>query len=328
MPGTTTGEDRTAHAASSHPGPTTPSPTSPRNESSAGPCSAASSANTSGPAQSPGHARWHSSGTPQGQARPQARRRAGAAGRRPRGRDGGRRRQRRPGPQAGRSRYRDGIGQPGELLGGPGGAAGRDLRRHPADAGRGPPGHCQHRTGRRAFALELPPVSVCAWVACVVLAAIAGLTLWRCFRTRRAALASAVWAAVSGHRGGRPQRAQRVEDHRHIDGLLKQRSPHRGQQPGRGRAHRRQRHAHPGQHALQHDPPAAAGTSAGRRAVAGEPLSLTGRPWTVPAMPWPGCSVTASGRVSGRNHAAYRSASRTNGACEFSASETRRMMPA
>ncbi len=40
---------------------------------------------------------------------------------------------------------------------------------------------------RRVFALELPPASVCAWVACVVLAAIAGLTLWRRFRSRRAA---------------------------------------------------------------------------------------------------------------------------------------------
>ena len=32
---------------------------------------------------------------------------------------------------------------------------------------------------RRILALELPPVSVCAWVAGVVLAAIAGLTFWR-----------------------------------------------------------------------------------------------------------------------------------------------------
>ena len=32
---------------------------------------------------------------------------------------------------------------------------------------------------RRILALELPPVSVCAWTACVVLAAITGLTLWR-----------------------------------------------------------------------------------------------------------------------------------------------------
>jgi hypothetical protein len=32
---------------------------------------------------------------------------------------------------------------------------------------------------RRILALELPPFSVCAWVACVVLATIAGLTLWR-----------------------------------------------------------------------------------------------------------------------------------------------------
>ncbi len=40
---------------------------------------------------------------------------------------------------------------------------------------------------RRIFALELPPVSVCAWVAGVALAAIADLTLWRRFRSRRAA---------------------------------------------------------------------------------------------------------------------------------------------
>src|SRR5271166_6016828 len=35
-------------------------------------------------------------------------------------------------------------------------------------------------------ALELPPASVCAWVACVVLAAIAGLTCWRRVRSRQA----------------------------------------------------------------------------------------------------------------------------------------------
>lgn len=39
---------------------------------------------------------------------------------------------------------------------------------------------------RRIFALELPPVSVCAWVADVVLAAIAGLTVWRRVRSRQA----------------------------------------------------------------------------------------------------------------------------------------------
>ena len=59
--------------------------------------------------------------------------------------------------------------------------------------------------------------------------------------------------------GSGPQRAQRVEDHGHVDGLLQQRAPHRGQQPGRGHAHGGQRHAHPGQHALQRDPPGAAG---------------------------------------------------------------------
>ena len=40
---------------------------------------------------------------------------------------------------------------------------------------------------QRILALELPPVSVCAWAACVVLAAITGLTLWRRVRWRQAA---------------------------------------------------------------------------------------------------------------------------------------------
>src|SRR4029077_8590172 len=40
-------------------------PISPRNESSAGPSSAASSTNTSGPPKRPGHGYRHSSGTPQ-----------------------------------------------------------------------------------------------------------------------------------------------------------------------------------------------------------------------------------------------------------------------
>jgi cation-transporting ATPase E len=40
---------------------------------------------------------------------------------------------------------------------------------------------------RRTLALELPPASVCAWVIGVVLAAIAGLTLWRRVWSRRAA---------------------------------------------------------------------------------------------------------------------------------------------
>jgi hypothetical protein len=44
----------------------TQSPTSPRSRSSAGPSSAASSANTSAPRRSPGQERWPSSGTPQG----------------------------------------------------------------------------------------------------------------------------------------------------------------------------------------------------------------------------------------------------------------------
>ena len=63
--GTTTGDDPIAAANSARPGPNTLSPTSPRSGSSAGPFSAASSANTSGPRRSPGQDRWRSSGTPQ-----------------------------------------------------------------------------------------------------------------------------------------------------------------------------------------------------------------------------------------------------------------------
>jgi len=51
------------------PGPTIPWPISPRNESSAGPSSAASSTNSSGPPKSPGHGRRHRSGTPQSRSR-------------------------------------------------------------------------------------------------------------------------------------------------------------------------------------------------------------------------------------------------------------------
>ena len=39
---------------------------------------------------------------------------------------------------------------------------------------------------RRIFALQLPPLSVCAWVAGVMLAAIAGLTFWRHLQRRQA----------------------------------------------------------------------------------------------------------------------------------------------
>jgi len=55
-----------ANDSSARPGPTTPSLTSPRTGSSAGPFSAASSTNTSGPRRSPGQHRWPSSGTQQG----------------------------------------------------------------------------------------------------------------------------------------------------------------------------------------------------------------------------------------------------------------------
>ncbi len=62
---TTTGDAPIAAASSTRPGPITPSPTSTTDGSSTGPCSAGSSANTSGPRRSPGQDRWPSSGTPQ-----------------------------------------------------------------------------------------------------------------------------------------------------------------------------------------------------------------------------------------------------------------------
>src|SRR5271167_4174243 len=65
MPGTTTGEDRTAPSISSHPGPTTLWPIFTVNRSSADQSSAASSTNTSEPHRSPGQVQWPSSGTPQ-----------------------------------------------------------------------------------------------------------------------------------------------------------------------------------------------------------------------------------------------------------------------
>jgi hypothetical protein len=61
---TTTDDDPIATATSARPGPTTPSLTSPRSGSSAGPSSAASSTNTSGPHRSQGQDRCPSSGTP------------------------------------------------------------------------------------------------------------------------------------------------------------------------------------------------------------------------------------------------------------------------
>jgi len=58
--------ERRPHRSSqlTHPGPTTLSPTSPKSGSSAGPSSAASSANTSEPHKSPDQVQWPSSGTP------------------------------------------------------------------------------------------------------------------------------------------------------------------------------------------------------------------------------------------------------------------------
>src|SRR6266516_3253141 len=63
---TTTDDDPIAAASSAHPVQTTRSPTFPRSGSSAGPSSAASSTNTSGPRRSPGQGGWPSSGTPHG----------------------------------------------------------------------------------------------------------------------------------------------------------------------------------------------------------------------------------------------------------------------
>ena len=62
---TTTGDDPIAAASSTRRGPITLSPTSPRSGSSAGPFSAAFSANTSELRRSPGQDRWPASGTPQ-----------------------------------------------------------------------------------------------------------------------------------------------------------------------------------------------------------------------------------------------------------------------
>ena len=61
------GRRPTADDSCARPGPTTRSPACPSNGSSAGPSSAASSTNTSGPRRIPGQDRWPSSGTPQDQ---------------------------------------------------------------------------------------------------------------------------------------------------------------------------------------------------------------------------------------------------------------------
>ena len=64
------------------------------------------------------------------------------------------------------------------------------------------------------------------------------------------------------------------------------------------------------------------------------PPGSAGTGWLPPGRPPPGPAppsaqaIAATARVSGRNHMAYRSASRTNGACERSASATSRTMPA
>ena len=56
-----------------------------------------------------------------------------------------------------------------------------------------------------------------------------------------------------------PQRAQGIEDDGHVDALLQQGARDGGQQARGGRTHRDQGHGHPGEHALQGDPPCPAG---------------------------------------------------------------------
>ena len=73
------------------------------------------------------------------------------------------------------------------------------------------------------------------------------------------------------------------------------------------------------------DSPDTKATGAAR--ISGHGVATT-RTATARSAPPTAQAAPATASVSGRNHVAYRSASRTNGACEFSASETRRMMPA
>ena len=73
------------------------------------------------------------------------------------------------------------------------------------------------------------------------------------------------------------------------------------------------------------DRPETRATGAAR--MSGHGVATT-RTATARAAPPSAHATPATARLSGRNHRAYRSASRTNGACAFSASLTRRTMPA
>ncbi len=73
------------------------------------------------------------------------------------------------------------------------------------------------------------------------------------------------------------------------------------------------------------DSPETRATGAAR--ISGHGVATT-RTATARSAPPAAQAIPATARVSGRNHIAYRSASRTNGACDRSASETSRTMPA
>jgi hypothetical protein len=73
------------------------------------------------------------------------------------------------------------------------------------------------------------------------------------------------------------------------------------------------------------DSPETKATGAAR--MSGHGVATT-RTATARSAPPAAQAIPATARVSGRNHIAYRSASRTNGACDRSASETSRTMPA
>ena len=73
------------------------------------------------------------------------------------------------------------------------------------------------------------------------------------------------------------------------------------------------------------DRPETRATGAAR--MSGQGVATT-RTATARVAPPSAHATPATARLSGRNHRAYRSASRTNGACALSASLTRRTMPA
>ena len=73
------------------------------------------------------------------------------------------------------------------------------------------------------------------------------------------------------------------------------------------------------------DNPETMATGAAR--ISGHGVATT-RTATARAGPPTAQAMPATARVSGRNHSAYRSASRTKGACDVCACRTRRMIPA